>query len=378
MCGIVGLVTNSQFGGITKEMQAFSDLLYMDALRGFDSTGVAVYQNDGGLRITKEAVEASAFIGSKEYDDIFKDYVKCGKAIIGHNRRKTIGAVKDETAHPFLVDNRYAFVHNGTLYNHQKLSKTEVDSEALAQHLVPLEGDVESIGQALGDVYGAYACAWIDAKKEKLYLLRNKERTLYYAKFDGGWLFCSEPGFLKLSFVRHGMKVEDPIIVPEHTLVSFDLAINNIQPVQEKIEVKKVSVSSTTTASSLAGLTMGTSVGVSKNAFKKLSKQNSLVGKRHSFYMDDYIPKVVGDPKPTKWIVFGKSFRLPFPHKFVVDISNATEEQMIDFYPDVMFDAHVTSMTYDPKEKTIVFHANAPSFHVPSKEQNEESKTALH
>lgn len=375
MCGIVGLVTNSQFGGITKEMQAFSDMLYMDALRGFDSTGVAIYQNDGGLRITKEATDAAAFIGTKEFDEIFKDYVKCGKAVIGHNRKKTIGAVKDETAHPFLIDNRYAFVHNGTLYNHEKLAKTEVDSEALAQHITPLEGDIESLGQSLGDVYGAYACAWIDAKKEKLYLLRNKERTLFYAKFEGGWLFCSEPGFLKLSFIRHGMKVEDPLPVPEHTLITFDLAIANPTPTLEKIEVKKYTASST--VSQPAGLTVGTNIGVSKNAYKKISKQNVLVGKRHTFYMDDYVSKVVNDKKPTKWIIFGKSFRLPFPHKFVVDLNGPTEEEMIDFYPDVIFDTEITSMTYDPKEKLVVLRGGTPTFRLP-KDKHEENPTALH
>ena len=70
-----------------------------------------------------------------EKSDMGKRVISKGKALIGHNRKATVGSVNNATAHPFVVGDSFAMVHNGTLRNHKALADTVVDSEALAIHL---------------------------------------------------------------------------------------------------------------------------------------------------------------------------------------------------------------------------------------------------
>jgi glucosamine 6-phosphate synthetase-like amidotransferase/phosphosugar isomerase protein len=109
----------------------FEEMLYIDALRGEDATGVACVNINHGAKVFKEASHSAWFVYNKEYDDARNSFLSKGKALLGHNRKATIGGKKDENAHPFVFDDRYVFFHNGTLNNHRKLANTEVDSEAL-------------------------------------------------------------------------------------------------------------------------------------------------------------------------------------------------------------------------------------------------------
>jgi len=352
MCGIFGAVFNSNSGAIWKDTEALQTLLYMDALRGMDSTGVSMLDNEGGLRLVKAAMPAAAFIDTPEWSSFRSQLVSKGKAMIGHNRKKTVGSISDDTAHPFLIDNRYAFIHNGTLYNHKKLAETEVDSEALGMHLTKCEGDVQKLSEALYDVYGAYACAWIDKEKEMMYMLRNKERPLSYAKWDGGWAFCSEPGFLKLSFIRHGHKMDDVKEVPVHTLVSFDLKKYGSDPVLQEIPVKKHTATTQIPPIQGSGRSTDGQSAVSKNQFKRISKRG-LVGTAIKFGIDDWVEKVPGEKDCTRWHIMGESKDLDFPHVIHGELKETTESDLSDFYAELDWKGVIASMVYDPKQSLV-------------------------
>jgi glucosamine 6-phosphate synthetase-like amidotransferase/phosphosugar isomerase protein len=136
MCGIVGAIIKGSNGFFQKEEATFAELLYVDALRGFDSTGVVGVLNDASFFTMKEASEAAIFLPKLREHEMFKGMYARGKLWIGHNRKKTIGEIDDQTAHPFVVDNTFAMVHNGTLFNWEKLYKGKEkpfsDSHALA------------------------------------------------------------------------------------------------------------------------------------------------------------------------------------------------------------------------------------------------------
>lgn len=354
MCGLLGLITNSAYGGFTKDIDIFEEVLYYDAMRGWDSTGVALMQNDGGLNLLKEVGCAANFICNDEWGDMKKDYVKKGKAILGHNRKSTVGATNDATAHPFIIEDRYAFIHNGTLYNHKNLADTEVDSEALGIVLTKCNGNIEQLSETLHRVFGAYACAWIDRFEQKLYMLRNKDRPLYLAKTTNGFMFCSEPGFMRLASIRNGEKMDDVELIPENTLVTFDLSVNPVTMTSEVIPKK--STPAMVVTQSKAGLK--TNTGVSKNEFKKMNKKGALVGRELSFYIEDYVerePDKINSPGKKDWKLWGVSDNVKFPHKVHAYIKDLEDWELLTLLGehDPIVTGVVASMDYDTKEKCV-------------------------
>ena len=126
------MVLKHNTGLIKQTEDVFDQLLYANALRGEDSTGVIAVEKDSSFHIAKDASPSFWFGPAFKESDISKKMWNNAKAMIGHNRKKTIGKIEDATAHPFVVDDEFAMVHNGTLFGHAQLAKTEVDSEALA------------------------------------------------------------------------------------------------------------------------------------------------------------------------------------------------------------------------------------------------------
>src|SRR6266850_8089954 len=105
MCGLV-LVVNKQRNGFNGDQQnIFRTLLWLDTLRGDDSTGVALIDNIGNVDIAKDAIQGTDFIRTNEYTALHNQAWKDGWAMIGHNRKATRGSITDENAHPFVVDN---------------------------------------------------------------------------------------------------------------------------------------------------------------------------------------------------------------------------------------------------------------------------------
>lgn len=350
MCGLTGMITNTKNGGSYKAIDAFENLLYMNALRGWDSTGVALFYTDGGLRVAKEAGCAANFVCTTDWADIKSDFFREGKAILGHNRKKTVGEVKDETSHPFLIDDRFGFIHNGTIHQHHKLANTDVDSEALGMVLTKCEGNIAKIEEVLKDVYGAYACMWIDKDKEKMYIVRNKERPLHYGKFEEGWVFSSEVGLLYAAFNRENYKIEDVTSVPENTLIEFDLSLKDCVPLLTPLNLKK-SYPTSVTQTPWSGENRS---GVSKSKFKRLSKQK-LIGSIIRFELEDYIDKDA-NPKnfdATDWIIWGDSPDISFPHKVYGNLINVDWNTMLDYYTDYGYTGKVERLEYDPKEKIV-------------------------
>ncbi len=152
----------------------------MDALRGEDATGACLILNNGSAQVIKEATEATWFLGTEEWKKMSSAATGTGKALLGHNRKATVGGYKDEHAHPFVSDDDFVFLHNGSLSNWKKLGfDTEVDSDALGKHIRKAIREGVNLGDALSEVSGAYACVWYDLLTEKVQIVRNKERPLW-------------------------------------------------------------------------------------------------------------------------------------------------------------------------------------------------------
>lgn len=239
MCGIVGVVSGFTNGFSTKEADVFYQMLYMDAMRGWDSTGVFGVDKLGNVQCHKEATEAAFFLNSTEYKDFRSKLLSRGVFAVGHNRAATRGSITDKNAHPFWVDDKVVLVQNGTYKGSHKHHKdVEVDTEAIAHVLA----DEENIEKALTTVNAAYALVWYDTRTKSLHLIRNEERPLYLAKtINNGLLFCSEPGFLYLAASRNDLElVAKPEMLAPETLVSLKLDGKHWERTDQELSCKYV------------------------------------------------------------------------------------------------------------------------------------------
>jgi len=171
MCGLVGVAGEVN---ITAE-KAFRNLLILDSLRGEDSTGIAsIKKVDGNVLVAKALGDPFQLFDTKVFDRAVRG---TSKAILGHNRYATTGAVTARNAHPFEF-NSLVGVHNGTLTNKWSLEDHKdfsVDSENLYHHI-----EKKGLRNAMDVANGAWALVWWDKIEETLNFLRNKERPLFF------------------------------------------------------------------------------------------------------------------------------------------------------------------------------------------------------
>src|SRR4029453_14476355 len=135
MCGIVGYV-----GRDRRAVEVLIGGLRRLEYRGYDSAGVAVFEN--GSLTTRRAVGKLAAL-----EDLLKDDPLPGTIGIGHTRWATHGKPSVRNAHPHRAG-RVAVVHNGIIENYRAIRQelesegSEIESETdteLVAHLVDRE-----------------------------------------------------------------------------------------------------------------------------------------------------------------------------------------------------------------------------------------------
>lgn len=214
MCGIVAVVSAYNNGFTFKEMNLFNNMLFVDTLRGWDSTGVFSGSKYNNLIIHKAALSGPSFMRTEEYTSFEKRVQQYGMFAVGHNRAATRGAVEDKNSHPFWVDDNIVLVQNGTWNgDHKKVKDLDVDTEVIA-HLLNDEEDIE---KALQKVNSAYALSWYDVRKKQLNFIRNSQRPLWKAVMNSGAIvFASEESTIKWAADKENMvfKTEPEILTP--------------------------------------------------------------------------------------------------------------------------------------------------------------------
>ena len=210
MCGIVGYIGNRQAAPIL--LDGLAKLEY----RGYDSAGIAVY-NDGGIDMIK----------SKGRLKVLSELTHDGATLpgtlgIGHTRWATHGSPSDVNAHPhFNADKSIVVVHNGIIENYLKLKKKlekrgyEFLSETARSHLLDYyyQGNpLQAITKIMHRMEGSYALGIIfKDHPEELYAVR-KDSPLIVGHTDGGSIIASDvPAVLR--YTRDVYFIENEEIV---------------------------------------------------------------------------------------------------------------------------------------------------------------------
>lgn len=238
MCGLVGMC-----GTLTQQdHKMMKMMLYFDVLRGEDSTGLFALKlkNEGGYdwEIMKSLGQPDSLY--KKYPNKFTDGVFSGfqyDVLMGHNRYATQGGVSEDTAHPFVFDNLIG-AHNGTV-NQASLTdfvgykEFNVDSQIIYSQLNH-DSDLQKMWDKAD---GAMALTWWDHRDKKIHIVRNKDRSLFYAfsKDRSTVYWASEAWMLSVSASRAGVKIQEVVSFSENTHYTFDPKYKEVQMTQDSL-----------------------------------------------------------------------------------------------------------------------------------------------
>src|SRR5664280_2749228 len=180
MCGIVGYV------GKKRVVPVIIDGLRRLEYRGYDSAGIAVAGNGGGLQVRRAEGKL------RNLEEVIRLKPLDGTYGIGHTRWATHGRPTEENAHPHRdCTGKIVVVHNGIVENYVSLKKklideghkfrTETDTEVIAHLIeknlseadrkVPLE---EAVRKTVKLLTGVFAIAVIsEDEPNKIVAARN-------------------------------------------------------------------------------------------------------------------------------------------------------------------------------------------------------------
>lgn len=237
MCGLLAMLAKNKSGFYHKDGEVLQQLLYADALRGWDATGVMGVTKVGNIDIKKMAAAAGHFCMTKQFEDFRKKMVSDYQMVVGHNRKATHGEKKHADAHPFWDDDeKICLVHNGMISNYKEFCKeSTVDSAAICNALAK----ADKIEDVINKVEGAFAFIWYNVVEKKLYFIRNESRPLYVLETAACYLLGSEAQMVQWICNRNDVKVEKINLVPQDTLFCFDLEERKMTNLGEMKSKKK-------------------------------------------------------------------------------------------------------------------------------------------
>lgn len=114
MCGIVGAIAERDVLPIL--IEGLKRLEY----RGYDSAGVAMVDENGGLSRVRTQGKVKNLVAELEQQPV------TGRLGIAHTRWATHGIPSKQNAHPHVCKNSVAIVHNGIIENHEIMRSRQV------------------------------------------------------------------------------------------------------------------------------------------------------------------------------------------------------------------------------------------------------------
>ena len=192
MCGIVGYI------GKKDASEFLIDGLRRLEYRGYDSAGIAVYEN-GKIRIEKKQG------GLANLEKELKVHPLHGHIGVGHTRWATHGVPSDDNAHPHGDNhNHFVIVHNGIIENYMELKKellekghifkSETDSEVIPHLAEELDdGDfLSTVRKVCTRIEGSYSLVFLNREDPDTVICTKKDNPLIIGLGEGENFIASD------------------------------------------------------------------------------------------------------------------------------------------------------------------------------------------
>ena len=238
MCGIVGYI------GMEEAAPFLLHGLQRLEYRGYDSAGVAVY-NETGLHVVKSKGRLSVLEG------ILEGGAKLpGSVGIGHTRWATHGAPSDVNSHPQVSDGgKFAVVHNGIIENYLELKNhllrrgvefvSDTDTEVVAQMLEYYYHDdvLAAIQKVIDRVEGSYALGIICADcPEKIFAVRKDSPLIVGVGRGGNFIASDIPAILSKTRDIYRLKDQEIAVLTRNSIEFWNSDRERIEKQSEHIE----------------------------------------------------------------------------------------------------------------------------------------------
>ncbi|MEY8321747.1 glutamine--fructose-6-phosphate transaminase (isomerizing) [Lachnospiraceae bacterium 46-61] len=231
MCGIVGYIGIKEAAPVL--LQGLEKLEY----RGYDSAGIAVYQDNiftiktkGRLHDLKQKIEKM-------------DNGIHGSVGIGHTRWATHGAPSDVNSHPHSSENgRISIVHNGIIENYMELKLflqqegrrfvSETDSEIVAQLFdYYYQGDlVDTMIKVIDKIRGAYALGVLCSEHpDEIVAVRKDSPLLVGIGQNENYIASDIPALLEYTRDYYLLEDNEIVLLKKDSVQLFDLNKNEIK-----------------------------------------------------------------------------------------------------------------------------------------------------
>ncbi len=228
MCGIVGYIGYRDCSDVL--VSALEKLEY----RGYDSAGIAVFENDS---ISVKKAEGK-ILNLK--NKISLEEKKEGYVGIGHTRWATHGKPSDVNSHPHKAG-QVTIVHNGIIENYKELKDmliskganflSDTDTEVVSQLLnYYYDGDpMGTIKKVVAEIHGSYALGILfEDKPNVIYAIRHESPLVVGVGENENFIASDMPAIINYTKKHYLLEHEEIAVIEKDNVEIFDLDFNKI------------------------------------------------------------------------------------------------------------------------------------------------------
>ena len=243
MCGIVGYIGRKDaYPVLIKGLQRLE-------YRGYDSTGIALLNDENKLNVSKKKGKVSDLL-----EHIGSEHALHGNVGIGHTRWATHGPPSDINAHPHQArSGGLALIHNGIIENYQSIRKgletfgheflSDTDTEVLVHLIEEVQKRsgldlCQAVQVALKEVEGAYAIVVIDENEPDILVAARKSSPLVIGVGSEGEYFVGSDATPIIEYTQNVIYLDDEEVAVMHR--KNGLTIRNVHNAEISPEIHEL------------------------------------------------------------------------------------------------------------------------------------------